>query len=262
MNTIKITTDAQGIATLLLNRPEKHNAMSAEMIAELHQAAEQLGGDPDVRAVILAAEGRSFCAGGDLKWMQAQMEADKDTRFEEASKLAHMLLSLDRMPKPLIGAVEGNAFGGGLGLISVCDAVFANNTIKFGLTETRLGLIPATIGPYVVARIGAAKARRIFMSARSFDADEAHELGFVSQVCRDGDALDAARAEAERYLTVAPGAVGDAKGLIFQLSSAVDAEMIDRTIAALVERWETDEARAGIAAFFAKTPPPWAPRPK
>ena len=254
--TLEIETDARGVATLTLARPEKHNAMSARMIAELTAAAAQLGADPAVRVVVLAGQGRSFCAGGDLGWMRAQMEADAATRAAEARKLAEMLRDLDRLPKPLIGRVHDNAFGGGVGLISVCDVAVAAEGAKLGLTETRLGLIPATIGPYVVARLGPA-VRRVFFSARLFDADEAVRLGLVARAV-PADALDASvEEEVAPYLSTAPGAVAEAKALVRRLSPPIDDAVLEDSIAALAARWESDEAREGIAAFFDKRAAPW-----
>ncbi|WP_170598386.1 crotonase/enoyl-CoA hydratase family protein [Ruegeria arenilitoris] len=255
--TISISTDLRGVATLTLNRPEKHNAMSAQMIAELTQAAAQLGETNDVRVVVLTGAGKSFCAGGDLGWMQAQMAADPETRFVEARKLAEMLNALNTLPKPLIGALQGNAFGGGVGMASVCDVAIGVDSLKMGLTETRLGLIPATIGPYVIARMGEARARRVFMSARLFDAAEAVELGLLARAV-PADELDAAiEAEVQPYLSCAPGAVASAKALVRDLGPRIDAAVIDHTIRALVDRWETDEAHEGISAFFDKRKPSW-----
>ncbi len=255
--TISISTDPRGVATLTLSRPEKHNAMSAQMIAELRQAAVQLGETNDVRVVVLTGAGKSFCAGGDLGWMQAQMAADPETRFVEARKLAEMLNALNTLPKPLIGALQGNAFGGGVGMASVCDVAIGVDSLKMGLTETRLGLIPATIGPYVIARMGEARARRVFMSARLFDAAEAVELGLLARAV-PADELDAAiEAEVQPYLSCAPGAVASAKALVRDLGPRIDDAVIDHTIRALVDRWETDEAHEGISAFFDKRKPSW-----
>ena len=258
--TIAIKTDAQGICTLALNRPAKRNAMSAQMMDELHTAASELGQDARVRAIILCANGDVFCAGGDLAWMQEQMQATAVTRATEARRLAMMLMVLNNLPKPLIGCIEGNAFGGGVGLMSVCDAVFAARNAKFGLTETRLGLLPATIGPYVIKRIGEGRARSIFMSARLFDTNRAAELGLVSQVLDKADVAPAARAEARAYLSCAPGAVAEAKALAQAMGGEIDEAMIERSIEALTRRWASDEARDGVAAFFAKAPAPWMPR--
>jgi methylglutaconyl-CoA hydratase len=255
--TIAITQDARGVATLTLNRPEKHNALSAVMLAELTQAAASLGADPLVRVVVLTGAGKSFCAGGDLTWMREQMQADPDTRAREAAKLAHMLQALNTMPKPLIGALQGNAFGGGVGMASVCDVAIGVDHLRMGLTETRLGIIPATIGPYVLARMGEGRARRVFMSARLFDAHEAVDLGLLARIV-PADTLDAAiEAEVAPYLSCAPGAVAAAKALARSLGPTIDADTIDMTITALKDRWETDEAAEGIAAFFDKRPAAW-----
>jgi methylglutaconyl-CoA hydratase len=255
--TLTLETDERGIAVLTLNRPEKHNALSAQMIAELTSAAAQLGRDEAVRAVILTGAGKSFCAGGDLGWMKEQMAADRETRMREARKLAEMLQALNLLPKPLIGALQGNAFGGGVGMASVCDTAFGTEGLKMGLTETRLGLIPATIGPYVIARMGEAKARRVFMSARLFDAEEAVELGLLARAVAAEDLMAAAEAEAACYLDCAPGAVASAKALVRGLGPEISDAVIDRTIAELADRWETAEAAEGIDAYFEKRRPAW-----
>lgn len=255
--TLTIKTDIRGVATLWLARPDKHNAMSGEMIEELAAAAEQLASDKAVRVVVLAAEGKSFCAGGDLRWMQAQMGASADQRRVEARKLASALFALNTLPKSLIGRIQGNAFGGGIGLISVCDVAIGVPAARFGLTEVRLGLIPATISPYVLARMGEDKARRVFMSARLFDADEAVHLNLLARVVAP-DQLDAAiEAEVAPYLSAAPGAVAEAKRLTRMLGPAITPEIIEATIDRLVACWEGDEAPEGIAAFFEKRKPRW-----
>jgi len=257
METIEIYVNDLGIATLTLNRADKHNALSAQMIAELTEAANRLGRDPAVRVVVLTGAGRSFCAGGDLGWMRDQMSADAATRAAEAQKLAEMLGVLDRMPKPLIGRVQGQAFGGGVGMMSVCDVAIGVEGAKFGLTETRLGLIPATIGPYVVARMGAARARRVFMSGRIFEAAEAVDLGLLVRAVPIDDLDMAVEAEVMPYLACAPGAVAEAKALIARLEPRAGDATVAMTIDALVERWESDEASEGIAAFFDKRKPGW-----
>ena len=257
MDTIRIDTDARGVATLWLARPDKHNALSAQMIAELTRAAERLGSDPAVRVVVLAAEGKSFCAGGDLGWMRDQMAADAETRRRGATELAMMLNALNELPKPLIGRVQGNAFGGGVGMMSVCDVAVGARTAKFGLTETKLGLIPATIGPYVLARMGEDKARRVFMSARIFDAAEAQALNLLAYVV-DPEDLDAAiEDEVTPSLQTAPRAVAAAKRLVRALGPRIDGQVIGMSIDALIAVWEDDEAREGIGAFFDKRRPRW-----
>ena len=257
MTSIRLTTDTRGVATLTLAQPEKHNALSPHMMAELTETAAVLAADPAVRVVVLAAEGASFCAGGDLGWMRAQMSADRATRMREARKLADLLFALNTLPKPLIGRVQGNAFGGGIGLISVCDVVIATESAKFGLTETRLGLIPATISPYVIARMGEGKARRVFMSARLFDAVEAQQLDLVARVV-PSDLLDAAiEAEVKPYLSTAQKAVAASKALARALGPKIDAETLDFTISCLADTWEQEEAMEGVSAFFEKRKPGW-----
>ena len=258
-DTIAIDLDARGVATLSLNRPDKHNAMSAQMLADLTAAAARLGADDAVRVVVLTGAGKSFCAGGDLGWMQEQMAADPETRAREAGKLAHMLQALNTLPKPLIGAVQGNAFGGGVGMASVCDIAIGADHLKMGLTETRLGIIPATIGPYVIARMGEGRARRVVMNARLFGAAEAVELGLLARSVPADDLAEAVEAEVVPYLSCAPGAVAAAKKLARDLGPRIDDDTIAMTIAALKARWETDEAVEGIGAFFEKRKAAWMP---
>lgn len=259
-SSLDMTIDGRGVAVLTLNRPASHNALDGTLIAELVRAAEQLGRDENVRAVVLAAAGPSFCAGGDLGWMREQMGADRQTRMARARELAGLFQTLNTMPRPLIGRVQGQAFGGGLGLLCVCDSVVAADTARFGFTETRLGLIPATISPYVVARIGEAMSRRVMLSARLFDAGEAVRLGLVGRAVAPGDLDAAVEAEILPYLATAPGAVGRAKALVRRLGAAIDPAVIEATVVALADTWETEEAREGLAAFFDKRRPRWAQR--
>ncbi|QKV17012.1 crotonase/enoyl-CoA hydratase family protein [Oricola thermophila] len=255
--TIRLERDARGIATVTLARPDKHNAMNARMIAELDEAARDLGEDADVRAVVLAAEGRSFCAGGDLGWMREQAEKDRAGKMAEARALAAMLGAWNALPKPVIARVQGAAYGGGVGMIAVCDIAVAAGHARFGLTETRLGLIPATIGPFVVRKMGEAFARQVFFNARPFGTEFALRAGLIARAVAD-DGLDAAiEEEASAFLECAPGAVADAKALARRLGGQDPQELAEMTANALADRWETDEAQAGIAAFFSRQTPPW-----
>lgn len=254
---LEITRDARGVAHVALNAPDKRNALSAAMIADLTVLAGDLGADPAVRVVVLSGKGSTFCAGGDLAWMQAQINADRATRIAEATKLAQMLRVLNEMPKPLIGRIHGGAYGGGVGLAAVCDCAIAAETTRFGLTETRLGLIPATISPYVIARMGEGRARQVFMSARIFDASDAVRLGLLARAVPEQELDGAVDAEVQPYLTTAPGAVARAKALARSLGPKIDDQTIAKTIQALADAWETNEARLGIAAFLGRTTPPW-----
>ena len=185
------------------------------------------------------------------------MAADAETRAREARALAEMLGALDRMAKPLIGRVQGQAFGGGVGLMSVCDVAVGVEGARFGLTEVRLGLIPATIGPYVVARMGAARARRVFFSGRIFAAAEAVELGLLARAVPEAALDEAVEAEIAPYLSAAPGAVAAGKALVAALAPPVDEAQIAATIDALVARWDSEESAEGIGAFFEKRKARW-----
>ncbi|MCV6591425.1 MAG: crotonase/enoyl-CoA hydratase family protein [Silicimonas sp.] len=255
---IRIEVDTRGIASLVLDNPARKNALNATMMDTLMAFAEDAGRREEIRAVVLSGAEGTFCAGGDLTWMQAQIEADAKTRRREARRLAHMLRALNEMPVPLIGRIEGVALGGGVGMASVCDVAIASDEARFGLTETRLGLIPATISPYVMARMGEARARRVFMNARIFGAEEARDLDLVARVVPVSGLDDAIEAEVAPYLSLPRGAVGRAKRLTRALGPTIDSTVIEATIDRLAEAWESAEAREGIAAFLEKRKPAWA----
>ena len=255
---ITVDTDARGVARLTLARADKHNALNPAMLAELEDAARALAAREDVRVVVLAAEGKSFCAGGDLDWFRAQGGMDRAARIVESRRIATALGALAALPQPLIGRVQGNAFGGGVGLACVCDVAVGLSTASFGLTEVKLGVIPANIGPYVLARMGAARAREVFMNARIFSGEEAVRLNVLTRAVSP-EGLDAAvEAEVAPYLACAPGAVRAAKALLGDLTGRVTPAQVDLAIAALADRWETAEAAEGLAAFFDKRKPGWA----
>ena len=255
---IDLVTDARGVATLTLMRGDKHNALDQGLIDALRGVCDTIAADKGIRVVILTGQGPSFCAGGDLGWMQEQMRGGDDDRRRAATSLAGMLGALNTLPKPLIGRINGNAFGGGVGLACVCDVAVADETAKFGLTETRLGLIPATIGPYVLARMGEAMARRVFMSGRIFGAEEAANLGIIARAVPQGQLEDAVASEVLPYLSCAPGAVTSAKRLARVLGPRIDPETVAMSIDALVEQWKQPEANEGITAFFERRKPYWA----
>jgi len=255
--TLSVTVDDRGIASLALNVPEKRNALTATMIGELTEFAKVEAPNEHLRATILSGNGEIFCAGGDLGWMRTQIDADREARVCEARKLAFMLKALNDMPIPLVGKVHGGAFGGGVGMISVCDVAIAHRDTRFGLTETRLGLIPATIGPYVLARLGEGMARRVFMSARIFDASEAMQLGLVAAACATDEVEGRIEREIEPYLRTAPKAVAAAKALARGIGGTITDAVIENSIQQLADIWEAPEAVQGIEAFFAKADPAW-----
>ncbi|MCP1200289.1 crotonase/enoyl-CoA hydratase family protein [Notoacmeibacter sp. MSK16QG-6] len=256
--TLAVAVDERGVAALTLNRPERKNALSATMMDELTAFARFAEGDKAIRAVVLSGSEGTFCAGADLSWMMTQIEADRAGRMAEARRLAIMLKALNEMPVPLIGQVEGVAMGGGVGMACICDVAIADEDCRFGFTETRLGIIPATIGPYVLARMGEGRARRVFMNARLFNGVEAAELGIVARAVPAGELSDAIEAEVASYLKLPRGAVGRAKRLARSLGPTIDEKAIEATIEQLADAWEADEAREGISAFLEKRKPVWA----
>ena len=256
--TILLDLDDRGVATVTLNRPKSHNALNAAMIAELHAVALQLAEDTDVQAVVLTGSGKSFCAGGDIGWFRETLSLNRTTRIMESRSLSEMLHVLDRLPKPLIGRINGAAYGGGTGMISVCDIAVTQRAAKFGLTEVRLGLIPANISPFVVARIGAARSRSVMLSGALFDAERACALGLVDDVAEDLEGLDATVNEVvEAHLEASLSAVAATKKLIAYVDMhGIDAAK-DYTAVALANAWETSDGREGIASFLEKRLPRW-----
>lgn len=255
--TILLNSDQRGIATLTLNRPDKHNALNAQMIAELTAAAHLLSRDADIRVVVLAAAGSSFCAGGDLGWMQDQAGKDRAGKIRGSQALAGMLAALNALPKPLIGRVQGPAFGGGVGLVSICDVAVAAAGTQFGLTETRLGLIPATIGPFLVRRVGEGFARQMFFTGRGFDTDLALRSGLIARACAAAELDRCVEAEILPVLQCAPGAVADAKAFCLSIGGQAPVDLFEQSSQILADRWESEEAQTGIKAFFARNDPPW-----
>lgn len=255
--TITFTSDDNGVATLTLNRPDARNAMSQEMIEELTVVADQIAADDRIRAVVLTGAGEIFCAGGDLKGMMTQAGRTRAERIVDARAFAKTLAALDRLPKPVIGRINGSAFGGGLGLISICDVAIAVSSAKFAFTEVSLGLMPATISPYCVARIGEPAARQMILNARRITAAEAVERGLVMKAV-EADELDAAvREEVSLVLQCAPGAVAAAKELIRFVSRHDTEDNIGYTADRLADAWESAEIKEGIDAFLNKRKPAW-----
>ena len=255
---INVSIETRGVAQLTLDRPESKNAMSQPLMRELAAAAKQLAEDETVRVIVLTGAGEVFSAGGDLKGMTQQAGNTREGRIRDATEFATILLELDRLAKPLIGRINGSAFGGGLGLISVCDIAIGLADSTFRLSEVTLGLIPATISPYVVAKIGVPNARRIMLNARKLDGVAAAQLGLLDVAVRTIEELDeAVEREVAAALLCAPGAVANAKKLIRFISTHDAQENLKYTATALADAWETAEIREGIDAFFHKRNPNW-----
>jgi methylglutaconyl-CoA hydratase len=257
--TLDVRIDSAGVARVFLARPDARNALNGALIAELRAAAKALAADPRVRVVVLGGEGETFCTGGDLEWMRSMAGRTRAERIAESAEVGKMLEDLDALPMPLVGRVHGSVLGGGVGLVSVCDVAIGVNTATFGLTEVRLGLIPANIAPFVIARIGAVHARRIFFNGQRFDAHKAQRLNLLSEVVEPEGLDTAIEYEVRSILQCAPGAVAQTKSLVRHIARHPGQDVAAVAAEKLADAWETDEAREGIASFFAKGRPPWSP---
>jgi len=247
-----------GVATVTMNRPDRHNAFDDTLIAELSTTLKRLGEEPEVHVVVLAGEGRSFSAGADLNWMRRMAAYTHEENNADALALAGLVETLDALPCPTIARVHGAAIGGGVGLVAACDIVLAADTAKFALSEVRLGLIPAAISPYVVKAIGERQARRYFVTAERFDADEARRIGLVHEVV-PANALDTRLAEMlENLHGNGPRAMGAAKALARRVGRGpVDQAMIADTAQRIADIRVGEEAQEGMDAFLTKRKPNW-----
>lgn len=243
---------------LRLARPELHNAFDADLIASLTAALAEAGGDPSVRVLVLEGAGASFSAGADLNWMRGMAAAGEAENREDSLALARLMRTLDELPKPTIARVHGAAFGGGVGLVACCDIAIGATEAKFGLTETRLGLLPAVISPYVLAAIGPRNARRYFATAEVFDAAEALRIGLLHQVVPAERLDDAVQAQVALLLKAGPIASASAKALIRDVVAHTDGAKHDADNAALIARLRVSpEGQEGLSAFLDKRKPNW-----
>jgi methylglutaconyl-CoA hydratase len=244
---------------LLLNRPEVRNAFDDHLIEELHTWASAFARDPaGVRVVVLSGAGKAFCAGADLEWMARSVGYSREENLRDAQRLAAMFSALDRLPVPLVGRIHGAAMGGGTGLAAVCDLVVAAEDALFGFTEVKLGILPAVISPYVLAKIGRSAARALFLTGMRFDAARAREIGLVHRVVPAGELDRAVSNAANEILSAGPDAVSAAKQLIRNVWSldAFEAEAV--TAEAVAARRVSEEGQEGIRAFLEKRKAAWA----
>ncbi|WP_426416128.1 enoyl-CoA hydratase/isomerase family protein [Aestuariirhabdus sp. LZHN29] len=256
--TVTCTIDSRGIATVTLNNPDKHNAFDDGMIAALSEHFTTLATNDEVRALVLASSGRSFSAGADLNWMKRMADYSFEENLRDANALANMLQQLNTMPKPTIARVQGAAFGGAVGLVSCCDMAIASSRASFCLSEVRIGLVPATISPYVIDAIGQRAARRYFTTAERFSAQRAQILGLVSEVV-DEEELDSQLEHLlSQILANGPHAVAAAKQLLFEVAGRpIDDELIGSTCERIASIRVSPEGQAGLGAFLDKQSPPW-----
>ena len=249
---------AGGIARVWLDRPERRNAFDADLIAAVHDTFVALAADDGLRAVVIGGRGPSFCAGADLEWMRAGGELTEEQNLADAERAAAMFAAVDSCPVPVVARVQGVALGGGTGLACCCDIVLARKDARFGFTEVRLGLIPATISPFALARIGRSQARALFVTGELFDAARAQAIGLVHEIHPDDASLDEA---VERVLAAllrgGPAAVRASKALVASLRDGDPAAQSKRAARAIAEQRASAEGREGIAAFLERREPGW-----
>ena len=251
-------TSVEGVATVTLTRPEVRNAFNDEVILELTNAFQDLGLRKDVRCIVLTGAGTAFCAGADLNWMRRMADYTRAENLADAGQLAAMLRTIYECPKPTIARVQGDAYAGGTGLVAVCDIAVSSDTANYCLSEVRLGLIPATISPYVIRAMGARTAHRYFLTAERFDAREAHRIGFVHEVV-SADALDAKVAElAQTLVNAGPQAVRLCKKLVQDVAEkAITPALVQMTVEGIADVRVSPEGREGVQSFLQKRKPDW-----
>jgi methylglutaconyl-CoA hydratase len=249
--------DEPGVLRITLTRPEVRNAFDEEVIAGLTAMARDAAKDGTLRAIVLAGDGPAFCAGADLGWMMKAVAYTRQDNLRDAEDLARMLELIDLLPVPVVGRVHGAALGGGVGLVAVCDIVVAADTAIFGFTEAKLGIIPAVISPYVLAKIGPSAARELFLTASRFSASRAREIGLVHTVVPEAE-LDAAVARHVReILTSAPSAIASAKSLIREVYGRRPDEVIGVTTSLIADQRTSEDGQEGMRAFLEKRKPRW-----
>lgn len=250
--------DAGPVVTLALNRPESHNAFNPELIAELTLAFQAVSQDETVRVVVLTGRGRSFCAGADVNFMRAAADFTFAQNMSDGQAIFDLMNVVDSCPKPVIGRINGAAIGGGVGLVSCCDIVVAVERATFAFSEVRLGIIPAVISPFVLAKIGVAQGRELFLTGERFAAHHAQRLGLVHYLVADEVELDAKVQERiEQLLQAAPGAIAAAKNLIRTVAYQPKTTMRENTATLIAQRRASEEGREGMSAFLEKRKPGW-----
>ena len=254
---LKLTIDGP-IARIWLDQPDTRNAFDDIVIAELTQAFVEAGVAPQVKAIVLGANGPAFCAGANLNWMRRMADYTRDENIADAGKLADMLRTIAECSKPTIARVQGDVYAGGMGLVAACDMAVSVDTAWYCLSEVKIGLVPATISPYVIRAMGARASQRYFLTAERFSASEAHRIGLVHEVI-EADALDAKLDELLKALTSAsPAAVRACKTLLADVAGRdIDDALIAKTVEGIADIRASDEGREGVQAFLQKRKPSW-----
>ena len=257
MKNLELRFDA-GVATVTLNRPDVRNAFNDEVIAELTAVFSELGHRAEVRAVVLAANGPAFCAGADLNWMKRMAGYSREENLADASALARMLEVIYACPKPTIAKVQGDVYAGGMGLVAACDMAVCVDSANFCLSEVKIGLVPATISPYVIRAMGTRAAHRYFLTAERFGAAEAHRIGFVHEVVPAGELDAKVAAMAQALAAAGPAAVKACKQLVHDVAGhEITPALVQRTVEGIADIRASDEGKEGVRAFLEKRKPNW-----
>ena len=245
------------VLRLTLNRPEVRNAFDEEMIQTLSAAALQAGEDRTIRAIVLAGNGKAFCAGADIGWMAKAIAYSRQENLSDAEDLARLLERLDTLPVPVIGRIQGSALGGGVGLAAICDIAIAAEDAVFALSEVKLGILPAVVAPYVLRKIGISAAREFFLTGARFDAARAREIGLVHEVVTASDLDVAVSRRVDEVLTAGPDGIAKAKALIREIAGVHPEDVIGITTNAIASQRVSEEGQEGLRAFLEKRKPSW-----
>jgi methylglutaconyl-CoA hydratase len=256
-HTIRVAREGK-IARVIFTRPEVHNAFNATMIAELAEAFDLVKSDPNVRVVVLTGEGKSFCAGADINWMREIIDYSFDQNLKESLLLAETLHKLYALPKPTVAMVNGTAIGGGNGFLSACDIAVAAEEAQFGLSEVKIGLVPAAISPFVIRKIGESKAREYFLTGKRIPALRAQEIGLVNQVVPKTKLAEAVDELVALLLSSGPEALANCKELIFQVPRMSLEEVKEYTARMIANLRISEEGQEGMASFLEKRKPKWS----
>ena len=259
MHCTRIVVRRDGVlAHVSLARPDVRNAFDATMMTEMTVTFEELGRDAEIRAIVLSGDGPAFCGGADIAWMRASLDLDEEANREDARALSRMFRAIDRVPKAVIARVHGAALGGGAGLVAVCDIAIASADTRFGFTETKLGILPAVISPFVLAKIGASHARALALTGERFDAARALHVGLVHEVVASETELDLAVARVVRELKLAsPTAIAATKALFADVAASTYDETLELTARAIAAQRTSSEGQDGLRAFLEKRSPAW-----
>ena len=253
---LRIST-AGAVAEVRLTRPDVRNAFNAELIGELHRAFERLGDDSAVRAIVLCGEGKTFCGGADINWMRGSLELSHAENVADAQRMSDMFRAVDRCPKPVIAQVHGAALGGGAGLVAVCDIAIASDETVFGFTETKLGILPAVISPFVISKIGPSHARALFLTGERFNAKRAAAIGLVHEVASLDDLETCVDRVIKEIMTASPSAIAFAKRTIANVAAASYEETRDITSHAIAQQRTSEEGQEGLRAFLERRKAAW-----